>query len=92
MARFRCPVFLTSTLAFALTAISAFATSTMTLGSNCWRYMRDWVVSVPAKFKEVKLEHPEPAKQLVQACAHAARLAKRERPLSFGTWRMCPSA
>ena len=84
--------FLSTAVFFVCSAFAAVATSTMTLAFNCWRYARDWALSVPAKFKEIKLVAPLPVVQLVQACAHAARQAKRERPVSFGTWRMCPSA
>lgn len=33
----------------------------------------------------------QPAVQLVQACAYAMKLAKRERPDVHPSWRMCPS-
>lgn len=33
----------------------------------------------------------QPAVQLVQACAYALKLAKRERPNVHPSWRMCPS-
>jgi hypothetical protein len=33
----------------------------------------------------------QPAVQLVQACAYALKLAKRERPQVRPDWRMCPS-
>lgn len=33
-----------------------------------------------------------PQVPFVQARAFVSRLAKRERPVTFGAWRMCPSA
>ena len=71
----------------------------MSLATACWTgitqtasYIWRVVCEMPAVFKEPRLEHPAPLKQIVQACAYATKLAKRDRPLTFGTWRMCPSA
>lgn len=82
-----------SVFALALSACSgaffaAAAAVIQRVAASCWTF----VTAVPAKFKQPRLEAPGPLVQLVQVCAHAAKLAKRERPVSFGTWRMCPSA
>ncbi|WP_431276256.1 hypothetical protein ACQ858_08385 [Variovorax ureilyticus] len=43
------------------------------------------------KFEQPKLRLMDRPAELVQACAYALKLAKRERPRVRDQWRMCPS-
>lgn len=84
----------TSTLATAIAFVCTAFASTCTM-VVCWvttardivgDFMRDCL----KRFEAPRVSGPLPLER-VQACAHAARQAKRERFVSFGTWRMCPS-
>lgn len=58
-------------------------------------YVRDAVfvatAAVVEKFAQPILRLLERPVELVQACAHALRQAKRDRPRMMPGWRMCPS-
>ena len=47
--------------------------------------------AVVEKFEQPALRLTARPVELVQACAHALSLAKRERPRFMPGWRMCPS-
>jgi hypothetical protein len=49
------------------------------------------VKAVVEKFAQPALRLSERPVELVQACAHAQRQAKRDRPRMMPGWRMCPS-
>lgn len=84
---------LSRTLAIAMLSLAAAAFSTIgRVVDSVRRRVVDFVLGVPAAFAEPALRLPKPAAQLVQACAYALRIAKRERPVVRSTWRMCPSA
>jgi len=53
-------------------------------------FVRGGIDAVLSKFDEPK-HLPAPAVALVQACAYAMGLAKRERPRMTPGWRLCPS-
>lgn len=59
--------------------------------SAIYRFACDFVASVPAKFEQPALQLVPRPVELLQACAYALRLAKRERPRLMPGWRMCPS-
>jgi len=56
---------------------------------------RDFAIEVARavveKFEQPTLRLTARPVELVQACAHALSLAKRERPRLMPGWRMCPS-
>lgn len=88
-----------STLAFAAMAClaaagSTFETVTLYVARAC-TYVRDVVLDCVkvalAKFEQPVLRLAARPIELVQACAYALRIAKRERPQVRDTWRMCPS-
>lgn len=84
------------TLAF---AALAFVSSTATVAyervatacTAVYQFACDFVASVPAKFAEPLLRLTARPVELVQACAYALGLAKRERPHVRSQWRLCPS-
>jgi hypothetical protein len=51
----------------------------------------DWLKATVKKFKQPVLRLVARPVELVQACAYALGLAKRERPRVRDQWRMCPS-
>ena len=53
--------------------------------------VRDFALGVSAKFEQPTLRFLSRPTELVQACAYALKLAKRERPRVRDQWRMCPS-
>jgi hypothetical protein len=80
-------------------AAIAFVSSTISVGYDraatactaVYRFACDFVASMPAAFAQPRLVAlPRPV-ELVQACAYALGLAKRERPQVRSQWRMCPS-
>jgi hypothetical protein len=85
-------------LTFAVAAL-AFASSTATVvydrvAAACtavYQFACDFIVSVPAKFETPSLRTIARPVELVQACAYALGIAKRERPHVRSQWRMCPS-
>lgn len=84
------------TLAFAaLAAVASPAAAAVNrMVSACaaaYRFACDFVASVPAKFEQSALQLVARPVELVQACAYALGLAKRERPHVRSQWRMCPS-
>ena len=87
-----------SILAFAaaacLTAASTYETVIDHVGRAC-TFVRDKVVGflevAVASFKEAALPLVARPVELLQACAYALRLAKRDRPRVTPGWRMCPS-
>lgn len=84
------------TLAFAaLSAVASPAVAAFNrVVSACtavYRFACDFVASVPAKFEQPALQLVARPVELVQACAYALGLAKRERPHVRSQWRMCPS-
>lgn len=56
-----------------------------------YRIACDFVASVPAKFAEPALQLAARPVEMLQSCAYAQRLAKRERPRVTPNWRMSPS-
>ncbi|NDZ11498.1 hypothetical protein C7T35_01370 [Variovorax sp. WS11] len=88
-----------STLAFAaaaciLAGASAFSTVTYHVARTCTAvraFVWDFVKDVTAKFESPALRLVARPVELVQACAYALRIAKRERPQVRPQWRMCPS-
>lgn len=84
------------TLAFAtLAAITSPAVAAfnrvVSVCTAVYRFACDFVASVPAKFEQPGLKLVGRPVELVQACAYALGLAKRERPHVRSQWRMCPS-
>lgn len=85
------------TFALSTAATTAFSTYTFVTGvcqeSYSWfrKTAASYLKEAVARFEAPSLKHPEPAKRLVQACAYAMSVAKRERPTVFQSWRMCPS-
>lgn len=84
------------TLAFA--AIAAVASTTVvafdraaSICTTVYRFACDFIASVPATFETPALRLIERPVELVQACAYALGIAKRERPHVRSQWRMCPS-
>lgn len=78
--------------AFAASAlITAVFERVATACTAVYQIARDFVLSVPAKFEEPRLAVLARPVELVQACAYALGLAKRERPHVRSQWRMCPS-
>lgn len=85
-------------LAFAFATVAAvMSTATVafdrvaTACTAVYQYACDFLASVPAKFAEPVLRLTARPVELVQACAYALGLAKRERPHVRSQWRMCPS-
>ena len=85
-------------LAFAFAALTAVSTTAsivyILMATACtavYQFACDFVVSVPAKFAEPVLRLTARPVELVQACAYAMGIAKRERPRVRSQWRMCPS-
>lgn len=84
------------TLAFAAVALMA-GTATVVAGrvatacTAVYRFACDLVASVPAKFEQPSLKLVMRPIELLQACAYARRLVKRDRPRVTPSWRMCPS-
>jgi len=85
-------------ISFALAALafaSSFATAVVDRVATCcraaYRFACDFVASVPATFAEPVLQLFALPIELVQACAYAVGLAKRQRPCVTPGWRMCPS-
>lgn len=93
--------FISSIASIAFIAVAAFSTATAYVQGVCSRIVHTWtavadrfvdlVKSVVGKFEQPALRLVARPVELVQACAYALRLAKRERPHVRDTWRMCPS-
>ncbi len=84
------------TLAVAAVALMASTAAVIagrvaTACSAVYRFACDLVASVPAKFEQPALQLVARPVELVQACAYALGLAKRDRPRMTPGWRMCPS-
>lgn len=77
-------VAIASTAVFAFDRVSTACTAVYQLACN-------FVASVPAKFAEPVLKLAARPVEVLQACAYALRLAKRDRPRLTPGWRMCPS-
>ncbi|MDP9895353.1 hypothetical protein J2W32_004451 [Variovorax boronicumulans] len=77
-----------------LAAASTYATVTDHIARACI-YVRDTVAGflevAVAKFEQPVLRMVARPGELLQACAYALRLAKRDRPRVTPGWRMCPS-
>lgn len=77
-----------------LAAASAFATTVREVRQFVAE-ARDFVLgaakAVVEKFEQPSLRLLARPVELVQACAYALGLAKRERPHVRSQWRMCPS-
>lgn len=84
-----------STLAIvALSACAVVSTAFHQVTTVCtWAFERacDFLKSATAKFEQPALRMVARPGELVQACAYALRLAKRERPQVRSQWRQCPS-
>lgn len=94
MATTRSRSLLTIACAVLATAVTTVTFSVSRVAAACtaiYRFACDFVASVPAKFKEARLPTVARPVELVQACAYALGLAKRERPHVRSQWRMCPS-
>jgi hypothetical protein len=94
MAHFRssrfCTFAIAALMAVASTVVVAFDRAA-TACTAVYQLASDFVASVPAKFAEPVLRLTARPVELVQACAYALGLAKRERPHVRSQWRMCPS-
>lgn len=81
-------------LHLAVAAVALMASSATAVATACtavYRIACDFVASVPAAFEQSALQLVARPVELLQSCAYALRLAKRERPRMMPGWRMCPS-
>jgi hypothetical protein len=94
MAHFRPSRFCTFAVAACLAAASMATVAYDRVATACtavYQFACNFVASVPAKFAEPVLKLAARPVEILQACAYALRLAKRDRPhLTLG-WRMCTS-
>jgi hypothetical protein len=94
MNRFRssrfCTLAIAAMVAIASTAFFVFD-RVATACTAVYQVAREFVASVPAKFAEPALKLAARPVEILQACAYALRLAKRDRPRLTPGWRMCPS-
>ncbi|GER16701.1 hypothetical protein [Variovorax boronicumulans] len=88
-----------SSVSFALAACllagaSAYAAVAFHVG-RAYAFVRDlafdFVRTAAAKFEKPALRLEARRIELVQSCAYALKLAKRQRPQVRENWRMCPS-
>lgn len=93
MSRFRsmASAFALAAAACLLAGINAFRTATTFVMVHTYEVARDFIFSAVASFERPRLALLQRPVELVQACAYALRIAKRERPQVRATWRMCPS-
>lgn len=98
MACSRSRSFISMLAAVALSAFSATATVVTNVYGHVaatfgWAFevARDFLSEAVAKFERPVLRLVARPVDLVQACAYALKLAKRERPRVQDQWRMCPS-
>ncbi|MCY1239467.1 hypothetical protein D9M72_522620 [compost metagenome] len=87
----RLAAFALAALAFASSSVTTAVDRVATCCRAAYRFACDFVASVPAKFTEPALPLVARPVELVQACAYAVGLAKRQRPRVTPGWRMCPS-
>lgn len=78
-------------LAVMASGAAAVADRVATACTAIYRVACDFVASVPAKFEQPALQLVPRPVELLQACAYALCLARRERPRMMPGWRMCPS-
>lgn len=78
-------------LAYAASALTFAFDHVATGCSYAYRTAREFVVGAVAKFEQPALRLVPRPVELVQSCAYALRLAKRERPTVAPPWRMHPS-
>lgn len=85
-----CTFAIAALMSVASTAVVAFDRAAAAC-TAVYQFACDFVASVPAKFAEPALKLAARPVEILQACAYALRLAKRERPRMMPGWRMCPS-
>jgi len=77
-----------------MAAASTYSTVTFYVSRTC-TFVRDTMLDflqvAVAKFEQPALRLVARPVELLQVCAYALRLAKRERPRVTPGWRMCPS-
>lgn len=78
-------------LAVMASGAAAVVDRVATVCTAAYRFTCDFVASVPAAFAEPALQLVARPVELLQACAYAMGLAKRQRPRVTPGWRMCPS-
>ncbi|BEP44046.1 hypothetical protein [Variovorax sp. V15] len=78
-------------LAVMASGAAAVVDRVTTVCTAVYRFTCDFVASVPAAFEQPALQLVARPVELLQFCAYALRLAKRERPRMMPGWRMCPS-
>ena len=85
-------IFLFAALALALAIPMATASAVAATFRTVKELVHGGIRRVLLKFATENRIDRSPHTLLVQACAYATRLAKRERPNMTPGWRMCPSA
>ncbi len=79
----------------AVSALSTFARAAAeglkTVCYAAYEIACSWASAAVKKFKQPALRLTARPVELIQACAYALGLAKRERPHVRTQWRMCPS-
>lgn len=98
MASSRTSLYFSTTMNVVITMGSALASAGFAVvhfvRTTCnWAFERvaDFLTGAVAKFERPVLRLVARPVELVQACAYALKLAKRERPRVRDQWRMCPS-
>lgn len=83
--------FAVAALAIASTAVTFAVDRAITACTFAFHLATDFLASAVAKFEQPALRLVARPVELLQACAYALTLAKRERPRVTPGWRMCPS-
>lgn len=79
-------------LAIASTAVTYSVDRVAAACTFAIKVATDFLTSAVEKFEQPALRLAARPVELLQACAYALTLAKRERPRVTPGWRMCPSS